>query len=156
MSTSGQPAAATAARHLGSASALTSLIRSAPAASAARATSALRVSTESGAPVRRRSRVEHRQQPRGLLLGRDLGGAGAVDPAARAGRLGAEVEQVGALVEQLEAVLDGALGIEKQAAVAERIGRDVDDAHDQRPSAEHQPPRARQAQLPASRRGRDP
>ena len=60
-----------------------------------------------------------------LLLGGDVVGAGAR-------RLAADVENVGALLGELQAVRDGGLRRRMQAAVGEAVGRDVDDAHDAR------------------------
>ena len=57
-----------------------------------------------------------------LVLGRALG--------AGPGRLATDVDQVGALGEQLQAVRDGGLGLEPLAAVGEGVGRHVDHAHD--------------------------
>jgi len=49
---------------------------------------------------------------------------------ARAGRFAADVEQVGALLDQLQTVGDGRLGGVERAAIGERVRGDVDDAHD--------------------------
>src|SRR3546814_7704274 len=43
--------------------------------------------------------------------------------------LAADVEQVGAVVEQLQAVTHGAVGAGVRSPVAEGVGGDVDDAH---------------------------
>ena len=56
----------------------------------------------------------------------------ATGSAPRAGRLAADVEDVGALGDQRARVLDGAVEGEPLAAVGERVGRDVEDAHDAR------------------------
>ena len=53
----------------------------------------------------------------------DAGGAGA-------GGLAADVDQVGALGDQVEAVLDGGRRVEPAAAVGEGVGGDVHDPHD--------------------------
>ena len=49
---------------------------------------------------------------------------------ARAGGLAADVEQVGALERQAQAVPDGGVAVQERAAVGERVRRDVDHAHD--------------------------
>ena len=51
---------------------------------------------------------------------------------ARARGLASDVEEVGAFVEQLERVRNGAFRLEELSAVGERVGRDVDHAHDER------------------------
>ena len=61
------------------------------------------------------------------------------------GALRAQVEDVGAFVEQLHGAGHGRLSVEKRTTIAEGVGGDVDHAHDQRPRA--QLDRAR-AQLP--------
>ena len=77
---------------------------------------------------------------RSLLVGR-------VDRrVARTGRLAADVEQVGALGDHPPRLRDGArherrpvgADVAEQAVAAERVGRDVDDAHDERASPEAQ------------------
>ena len=70
-------------------------------------------------------RAHHGQHATGLLIGVDRRKAGTRG-------LAAHVDDVGTLVEHLEAVLDRRIGIEMLAAVAERIGRDVEDTHDAR------------------------
>ena len=70
------------------------------------------------------------------------------------GRLAADVEDVGALGDQLAAVLDRRRRLEPLAAVAERVGRDVDDAHDHRQavarrSGQHGPRTERQPPAPS-------
>lgn len=52
---------------------------------------------------------------------------------ARAGRLAADVHQVGALGDQVEAALDGRRGVEEAAAVGEGVRGDVHDSHDRAP-----------------------
>ena len=69
-----------------------------------------------------------------LLFGRDLGGPGAVDPAARPGRFGPEVQQVGALFEHAQSALGCSRRIGPQSAVAEGVGGEVQDAQDPRAS----------------------
>ena len=59
---------------------------------------------------------------------------------ARAGRLAADVEHVGARGDQREAVRDGGVGVEEAAAVGERVGGDVDDAHHRAPGDRHARP----------------
>ncbi|CAM5545156.1 hypothetical protein SVIOM74S_07138 [Streptomyces violarus] len=56
---------------------------------------------------------------------------GLVHPGrAGAGRLAADVDQVRALADQVEAVFDGGRGVEEAAAVGEGVGGDVHDSHD--------------------------
>ncbi len=50
--------------------------------------------------------------------------------------LSADVEQVGALVNQAQRIGDGDRGVTPQAAVRKRVGCDVDDGHDERALAE--------------------
>ncbi len=69
--------------------------------------------------------VEDGEQAGLLFFGGDGRGVGA-------GGLGAEIEEVGAVVEELKRVGDGGLVGEEEAAVGEAVGRDVDDAHHQR------------------------
>ena len=68
----------------------------------------------------------------GLLFG---GGDG---DGVGAGGFAAEVEDVGAFVEHCERVVEGGGGVEELAAVGEGVGRDVEDAHDERPRAERE------------------
>ena len=127
ISTRPAPLSRTNGRVPGSAAALTSFTMAAPASIAARATSARRVSTliaVTGDPATRR--FDHRHDPGDLLVGLD--------------RLGAwprgfptHVEDVGAVGHQGDAVLHRVVGAVEHAAVAERVRRHVDDAHDQRP-----------------------
>ncbi len=58
---------------------------------------------------------------------------------ARPRRLAADVEQVGAVGDQLPGAGDGGGRIQELPAVAERVGRHVDDAHHQRPSGTGEP-----------------
>ena len=60
-----------------------------------------------------------------LLIGVDRGKAGARG-------LAAHVDDVGAGVEHRQAVLDGGIRVEVLPAIAKRIGRHVEDAHDAR------------------------
>ena len=54
-------------------------------------------------------------------------------------RLAADVDDVGPLARPSRSrVRDGAVDVEVEPAVSERIGRDVEDAHDQRALAELQ------------------
>ena len=62
----------------------------------------------------------------------------AVDPAAGPRRLRAEVEQVGPLGEHGEAAVHGPRRVAPEAAVAERIRGEVEDAQDPRPLSQHQ------------------
>jgi hypothetical protein len=75
--------------------------------------------------------LQHRQHAAGLLVRADEIGA-------RPGRLAADVEYVGAFFQEPEPVLHRGLGVLEHPAVAERIGRDVHDAHHERPLAERQ------------------
>ena len=119
----GTPASATTSAMAGSCrSAVTSLTKPAPARIACAATSALTVSIEIGTSVACASRVDHRQHPLELDLERHRVGA-------RPGRLPADVEQVGAVGGQLQAVGDRGVGVEERAAVRERVGGHVDHAH---------------------------
>ena len=103
----------------------TSLTMRAPAASAASATSARIVSTETDRAVGGQ-RGDHRDHPVELLLDQRPGGA-------RPGGLAADVEDVGAVGEQLAAVRDRAPPVSaQQPAVGERVRGDVDDAHQPR------------------------
>jgi hypothetical protein len=49
------------------------------------------------------------------------------------GRLASNIEEVGALGLQFQRAIECGLGIEVDAAIGKRIGRDVEDAHDERP-----------------------
>ena len=102
---------------------LTSLTREAPASSAAAATSARIVSIDTGARVAQR--LDDGDDAAQLLGGARPLGTGP-------GGLATDVEQVGALGDELAAVRDRGLGREPGTAVAERVGGDVDDAHDER------------------------
>ncbi len=92
---------------------------------------------------------KHWQQARELLASLDLLRARAVDAAAGTGRLGPQVDEIGALLDQTEGLVDGALRGEEPATVAERVRRDVDDTHEARP-ARHElellPAREREAE----------
>ena len=70
-------------------------------------------------------RLHDRQHAARLGVGIDRGETGT-------GRLAADVDDIGAIVEHLEAVRDCGVGVEVLATVAEGIGRDVEDAHDAR------------------------
>ncbi len=72
-----------------------------------------------------------------LLLGAD-GIVGAEFLGAGAGGFAADVDEVGALIEHGEGVLDGGVRVEKRAAIGERVGGDVEDAHDEGALAEWQ------------------
>ena len=74
-------------------------------------------------------RLDHRDDPAQLLGLVDRRGAGP-------GGLAADVDHVGALGDQAPAVGDGGVGVEEAAAVGERVGGHVEDAHDER-TAEH-------------------
>ena len=126
------------------ASPVTSLMISAPASIAARATAALLVSIEIGTSHLRASCSNDRQHACKFFVG---GNRLRIRPRAFA----ADVEHIGAVGHQLQAMRDGRIRIEKLPAVGKAIRRDVDDAHHQRPPRQLQ--RAR-AQLPHGSRGR--
>ena len=71
--------------------------------------------------------LDHGNDAAALLFKRD---AGFVE--ARTRGLAAHVDDVGAGVEHRQAVLDGGIGVEVLPAIAKRIGRHVEDAHDAR------------------------
>jgi hypothetical protein len=122
--TSAAPASATASASAGSRSPLTSLIIAAPAASAARATWGLNVSTRHRHPLGGEALDERHH-----ALRLDGGKARLVVGDAA---LGADVDQVGALGDELQRVTD--LRVERRPAhrVGERVGARVDDPHDER------------------------
>ena len=70
-------------------------------------------------------RAHHGQHAASLLVGIDRGKSGAR-------RLAAHVDDVGAGIEHRQAVLDGGIRVEVLPAIAKRIGRHVEDAHDAR------------------------
>ena len=70
-------------------------------------------------------RAHHGQHAASLLVGVDRGKT-------RARGLAAHVDDVGAGVEHRQAVLDGGIRVEVFPAIAKRIGRHVEDAHDAR------------------------
>ena len=74
----------------------------------------------------RREAPDHRDDAPELLGLVDAGGAGA-------GGLAADVHQVRALCDQVQAVLDGRGGVEPASAVGEGVGGDVHDPHDRAP-----------------------
>ena len=84
------------------------------------------VDADGGARCRQ---LAHDVEHAGLLL------LGAQPHGARAGGLAADVENVCALLDELQAVGDGRLGRGPAAAVGEGVGGDVDDAHDERAAA---------------------
>ena len=69
--------------------------------------------------------AHHGQHAASLLVGIDRGKA-------RTRGLAAHVDDVGAGVEHRQAVLDGGIRVEVLPAIAKRIGRHVEDAHDAR------------------------
>ncbi len=105
---------------------MTSLTRSAPAASEASATTTFDVSTDM-AMSGHRLRIS-------VITGTTRRSSSAkVDRIrARPGRLAADVDDVGAASDEILGVLKGVVKIETAAAVGERIGGAVEDAHDQR------------------------
>ena len=83
-----------------------------PAAAARRMTSVLRVSIESGTRACGPQRLDHRQDAAAFLLGVDGRGAGPR-------RLAADVEDVGALGLEPQAMVDRGVGVE----IAPAVGR---------------------------------
>ena len=79
---------------------------------------------------------EDRQQARLFLISGNLCGAGMASLRTGTGAFSAEVEDIGTVVDALHAVGDCGFGIEEGTAVAERVGCDVDDAHDEGAAAE--------------------
>ena len=92
---------------------------------ARRITSALRVSTESRARLRLASARDDGQHPPALLLEVDGVGTGPR-------RLATDVEDVGTFSLEPQRVFDRGIRRKEAAAIGEAVGRDVDDAHDQR------------------------
>ena len=76
----------------------------------------------------RGERLDHGGDAVPLLLGRDR-------IRSRTGRLAADVDEVGALVDHLDPTDHGSAVIEVQPPVGEGVGRDVQDAHDEGPLA---------------------
>jgi hypothetical protein len=77
--------------------------------------------------------LDDRDDPAQLLV--DRHGLGA-----RAGGLAADVDPVGALVDQPAAVRDGGVGVEEPATVRERVGCHVEDTHDSTRTKRHGQP----------------
>ena len=75
-------------------------------------------------------RAKDRLETVDLLVGADL-------IAVRACRLRAYIDDIGSVVDHLKDVLDRSIEIDPLTAVAERIGRDVQDAHHQRSPIEN-------------------
>ena len=122
----GQPASAITSAMSGSKrSALTSLMSAAPAARARRATSAFIVSTEIGTPTR---------PARASTTGRTRRSSSSSDTGSEPGPRGlaADVDERRALAHQGEALRERVVGGEEAAAVGERVGGDVEHAHDAR------------------------
>ena len=126
MRQTGTPAPATTSAMRGSTRiADTSFTNDAPAAIAASATTAF-VRVDRDRHVGRLAQAaDHREHARQLDVGRD-----GIRP--RAGRLAADVEQVGAVGDERDAARDRGPGIQVLAAVRERVGRHVDHAHHRR------------------------
>ena len=99
-------------------------------------------------PGRRPQRLENRHQSRQLLVCLDRSCTAGVLRTPGASRLAAEVQEIGAGLEHREPVRHSALWIEPQAAIAERVGSDVQDSHHQRSPADRQRSLAGQAQNP--------
>ena len=104
--------------------AVTSLTKVAPASTAASATVSFAVSTLICTPAPAQ-RADDRDDAAQLLVDRHRLGP-------RTGRLAADVEDVGTLGDEHARVFDGAIEREPLTAVGERVGRDVEDAHDAR------------------------
>ena len=100
----------------------TSLMSTAPASSARSATSARIVSTDTVTPCADQAGDDGDDAAQ-LLLGVDAQRTGP-------GGLAADVDDVGALGDELEPVADGGVGVEPLAAVGEGVGGDVDHPHD--------------------------
>ena len=129
MSTSAAPVRAASSASAGSRSPLTSLSITAPASRAARATSGFHVSTETPTPsaARRSTSGTTRAASSSALGGGRVGDA----------RLGADVDEVGPLGDELEPALDLALERVQAHGVGERVVARVDDPHDQRAPGLH-------------------
>ena len=80
---------------------------------------------------------EDGEDARLLFVGADGWGCPACI-GARARAFGAEVEQVGAIFYALHAAGHRSLGAQEQTAIAEGVGCDVDDAHDEGALAERE------------------
>ncbi len=87
---------------------------------------------------------EDGEETRLLLGGREFGRVGA-------GGFGANVEDMGAAIEDMEAMLDGGLGEKELAAIGEAVGRDVEDAHDEGAIAEREGAGAETPEMPGAR-----
>ena len=114
INTTGTPASAAASSAPSWRRAKMSLIMPAPAATAARITSGLKVSMLIGTRVRSQL-LDHRNHPTQLFLDRDRRGA-------RAGGFAADIKQVRTLLDQLQAMRDRGLGGVVRATIGERIG----------------------------------
>ena len=75
------------------------------------------------------NRLQHRQHARLLFRGGDGDGVGA-------GGFAAEVEDAGAVVEHVERMFESGGNVLEPAAIGKRVGRDVENPHEQRPRAE--------------------
>ena len=53
-----------------------------------------------------------------------------------AGAFAADIEEVGALSDEFQAMGDGGLGVEVASTIGKAVGSDIDDAHQQRPGWE--------------------
>jgi len=78
---------------------------------------------------------EHGKKPRLFFVCAD-GGSSAAGVGTGTRAFGAEVEEVGALGEQLHCVGHGRVCVEERTSIAEGVGCDVDDAHDEGATAE--------------------
>ena len=96
----------------------------APASRQARATAARRVSIETTTSAPGQA-LDHRQDALQFLVGIDR-------PRARPRRLAADIDDVGALRNETQAIVDGLRWVEAFAAVGKRVRRHIDDRHDPR------------------------
>ena len=71
--------------------------------------------------------ADHRPDPVPFVPGGQRRGAGP-------GRFAADVDDVGPLADHAIGPFDGRVGVDVQAAVGERIRRDVEDPHDEAPA----------------------
>ncbi len=131
-----QPVSAASGSIAGSpASAVTSLMISAPASIAHRATAAFEVSIDTGTSGVLAQFFDNRHNAAKFFFGIDRQRAGA-----RA--FAADVEEVGALGGKPQTVLDGGFRIEETPTVGEAVRRNVDDSHQPREPAERKRARA--------------
>ena len=105
------------------------------------------MSTERGIRKPSGQARENRQHTRELVGGGQRVGAGA-------GRLAADVDQVGAIGFHSQCGGDGSIGIDVGPSLGERVGRDVENPHDERPFPQvedHAVGKGNGARVPAGR-----